>query len=76
MRKNCTRTEDERATQRVGPFRKNLWATHKGKGETTYIGGISEASFHNLHVNLMFTRCSNCNIAPNDQHLHLNQTEQ
>jgi hypothetical protein len=38
MRKNCTRTEDERATQRLGPLRKSLWTIHKGKGETNYIG--------------------------------------
>jgi hypothetical protein len=39
IRKDCTRTEDERATQRLGTLRKNLWTTHKGKGETNYIGG-------------------------------------
>jgi hypothetical protein len=31
MRKNCTRTEDERATRRLGPLKKNTWTTHKRK---------------------------------------------
>jgi hypothetical protein len=39
IRKDCTRTEDEQATLSLGPLRKNLWTTHKGKGETNYIGG-------------------------------------
>jgi hypothetical protein len=39
IRKDCTRKGDERATQRLGPLRKNLWTTHKGKGKTNYIGG-------------------------------------
>jgi hypothetical protein len=39
FRKDCTRKGDERATQRLGPLRKNLCTTHKGKGKTNYIGG-------------------------------------
>jgi hypothetical protein len=39
IRKDCTRTEDERATQRLGPIWKNLWMTHKGKGKINYVGG-------------------------------------
>jgi hypothetical protein len=39
IRKDCTRAEDERATQRLGPLRKNLWTTHKGKCEINYMGG-------------------------------------
>jgi hypothetical protein len=38
VRKDCTRKGDERATQRLGPLRKNLWTTHKGKGEINFIG--------------------------------------
>jgi hypothetical protein len=38
IRKDCTRNKDERATQRLWPLRKNVWTTHKGKGETNYIG--------------------------------------
>jgi hypothetical protein len=37
MRKNCTRIEDAWATQRLGPLRKNLWTTHKGKCEINYM---------------------------------------
>jgi hypothetical protein len=29
IRKDCTRIEDERATQRLGALRKNLWTAHK-----------------------------------------------
>jgi hypothetical protein len=37
IRKDCTRNEEERASQRLGPIRKNLWMTHKGKCEVNYI---------------------------------------
>jgi hypothetical protein len=37
VRKDCTKKGDERATQRLGPLRKKLWTTNKGKGETNYI---------------------------------------
>jgi hypothetical protein len=33
VRKDCTRAKDERATQRVGPLRKDLWMYHEGKVE-------------------------------------------
>jgi hypothetical protein len=37
IRKDCKRNEEERASQRLGPIRKNLWTTHKGKSEINYI---------------------------------------
>jgi hypothetical protein len=39
IRKDFTRTEDDRATHRLGPFRKSLRTTHKGKGETNDTDG-------------------------------------
>jgi hypothetical protein len=39
VRKDCTRTKDERATQRVGPLRRNLRMHHKGKCGTKDLCG-------------------------------------
>jgi hypothetical protein len=39
FRKDCTRAKVERATQRVGPFRKNLRIHHEGKCGTKDLGG-------------------------------------
>jgi hypothetical protein len=38
-RKDCTRAKGEQATQRVGPFRKNLWMHHQAKWGTKDLGG-------------------------------------
>jgi hypothetical protein len=39
IRKDCTRAKVERATQRVEPYRKNLWMHHEGKCGTKNLGG-------------------------------------
>jgi hypothetical protein len=38
FRKDCTRAKDERATQTVGPLRKNLRMHHEGKSGIKYPG--------------------------------------
>jgi hypothetical protein len=39
VRRECTRAKVEQATQRVGPFRKNLQMLHEGKCGTKDLGG-------------------------------------
>jgi hypothetical protein len=39
VRKDFTRANDDRATQRVGPLRKNLQMHHEGKSGTKDLGG-------------------------------------